>query len=102
MPKPKKAHRGKHRWVGLMANSAMSGKHLKSLFSKFYDDVEIRVYDVQTSSDRTYFIAKVPLSHYRPFLEKINQLPGYSSITSSGKIRLVRFRLMEENSPSNQ
>ncbi len=102
MAKPKKAHRGKHRWVGLMANSAMSRKHLETLFSKFYDDAEVRIYDVNISSNRTYFIIKVPLGNYRSFLEKINDLPGLSSITSSGKIRLVRIRMMEENSPSNQ
>jgi len=94
MATPKKAKRGKHRWVAISTTIDTSREDLDIFFSQCFDGVEIRVFDIIKSINSTNIIVKVPLPHYRSFLKEINDHSDYYSITSSGKIRLVRSRML--------
>ncbi len=91
MPKkPTKALRGKRRWVGfqcLKGSTEVSVRRdLSSLGAKL----------VQYDNGRA--ILSVKLSNYEELLKSINGL-GHKTLTSSGKIRLVRERIGLEKDP---
>ncbi|MBI88218.1 MAG: hypothetical protein CMB67_04230 [Euryarchaeota archaeon] len=93
MPAPKRAKRGKHRWVGLEINQVFSRVDLKNNIESLIKNSNVRIFDVKDNGNRTRAILKVPLSNYRFVLECLNQNEEMSTITSSGKIRLVRQRI---------
>jgi len=97
MPKTKKAARGKHRWIGLELSASLSKiklaqKKIESLFSM----PNVKLYDFINKNERMSCIVKIKLENY-PFIRKILEKGDEDviSITSSGKIRLVRLRLEE-------
>ncbi len=55
--------------------------------------LEWKLFDMVKQSKRTFAILKTTLSDYQEALEKLNEISGFETITSSGKIRLVRERL---------
>ena len=97
MAKVRKAARGKRRWVGLgVSEDIVKRGVLESIISDIEClGKEFRLYDFNNQK----VIIRLPLSQYyiaRPILEE--GIMGINSITSSGKIKLVRERLGLEKS----
>ena len=103
MPKQKKAARGKHRWIGFHVHGAVSRTAISELLNESLGSYEWRLFDVMEKNESSFVIIKTPLHNYSDVLEGINNNPGMSTITSSGKIRLVRNRLNSTpgNNPSD-
>ena len=93
MPRQKKAARGKHRWVAIRVNRSINRDRLKKLLGESLDGLEWRLFDTEKQSKRTFAILKTTLSDYRLTLTKLNKISGLETITSSGKIRIVRERV---------
>ena len=93
MPRAKKAARGKHRWIAIMVNKSTQRDSLKKLLGEKLEGLEWQLFDSEKQSKRTLSIIKITLSDYRQALIKLNEFPGIETITSSGKIRLVRARV---------
>ena len=93
MPRPKKAARGKHRWIAIKVNKSTQRDSLKKLLGKKLEGLEWKLFDSEKQSKRTLSIIKITLSDYRQALTKLNEIPGIETIASSGKIRLVRERV---------
>ena len=93
MPRPKKAARGKHRWVAIQVNKSIQRDSLKKLLGESLKGLEWKLFDSEKQSKRTFAIIKVTLSDYQQALSTLNEISGFETITSSGKIRLVRERV---------
>ncbi|MED5272360.1 MAG: hypothetical protein VX613_05685 [Candidatus Thermoplasmatota archaeon] len=95
MPKIGKAARGKHRWIGLVFDEKYTEiKSVKDYLEKLLNCSEIKLYDYINDESRKSCIIKVKLSEYAVTKKLLNDLEqNIFSITSSGKIRLVRSRL---------
>ena len=93
MPRPKKAARGKHRWVAIQVNKSIQRDSLKKLLGESLKGLEWKLFDSEKQSKRTYAIIKITLSDYQQALSTLNEISGFETITSSGKIRLVRERV---------
>ncbi|CAI8229347.1 MAG: Uncharacterised protein [Methanobacteriota archaeon] len=95
MPKIGKAARGKHRWIGVVFDENYTEiKSVKDYFKKLLNCSEIKLYDYINEESRKSCIIKVKLSEYAVTKKLLNDLEqNIFSITSSGKIRLVRSRL---------
>ena len=93
MPKGKKAARGKHRWVAIQVNKSIQRDSLKKLLGEKLEGLEWKLFDSEKKANRTFSVIKITLSDYRQALTKLNETSGFETITSSGKIRLVRERL---------
>ena len=93
MPRPKKAARGKHRWIAIQVNKSIQRDSLKKLIGKSLEGLEWQLFDSEKQSKRTFAIIKITLSDYQQALATLNEISGFETITSSGKIRLVRERV---------
>ena len=93
MPRQKKAARGKHRWIAIQANKSIQRDSLKKLLGESLDGIEWKLFDSEKRSKRTFAIIKITLSDYQQALSTLNEISGFETITSSGKIRLVRERV---------
>ena len=93
MPRPKKAARGKHRWVAIQVNKSIQRDSLKKLLGESLKGLEWKLFDSEKQSKRTFAIIKITLSDYQQALATLNETSGFETITSSGKIRLVRERV---------
>ena len=93
MPRPKKAARGKHRWVAIQVNKSIQRDSLKELLGESLNGLEWKLFDSEKQSKRTFAIIKITLSDYQQALSTLNEISGFETITSSGKIRLVRERV---------
>ena len=93
MPKGKKAARGKHRWIAIQVNKSIQRDSMKKLLGEKLEGLEWKLFDSEKKANRTFSVIKITLSDYRPALTKLNETSGFETITSSGKIRLVRERL---------
>ena len=93
MPRPKKAARGKHRWVAIQVNKSIQRDSLKKLLGEGLKGLEWKLFDSEKQSKRTFAIIKITLSDYQQALSTLNEISGFETITSSGKIRLVRERV---------
>ena len=93
MPRPKKAARGKHRWVAIKVNKSIQRDSLKKLLGESLKGLEWKLFDSEKQSKRTFAIIKITLSDYQQALATLNEISGFETITSSGKIRLVRERV---------
>ena len=90
MPKLNKAARGKIRWVGVVFDDkAMSSGQLIESLSENLETVGI----AWASDDGKTLIIKVKLQEYPMLIRNIKETEGVKSLTSSGKIRLVKSRL---------
>jgi hypothetical protein len=88
-----KAARGKHRWVGVEVRPSIKNrKELEVILSKILEAEEWRLYDFHSSNDSNYFIIKISLEHYKSSLISLNSYDYFETLTSSGKIKLVRAR----------
>tara|TARA_B100000959_G_scaffold172926_1_gene181056 strand:+ start:18534 stop:18833 length:300 start_codon:yes stop_codon:yes gene_type:complete len=88
-----KAARGKHRWVGLIVDLPGSENELKKLLAGVIGENNWQVLDAKTINAKLTAIVKIPLEEYSQGLNSINEADGFSTITSSGKLRLVRLRI---------
>ena len=93
MPRPKKAARGKHRWVAIQVNKLIQRDSLKKILGESLKGLEWKLFDSEKQSKRTFAIIKITLSDYQQALSTLNEISGFETITSSGKIRLVRERV---------
>ena len=93
MPKGKKAARGKHRWIAIKVNKSIQRDSMKKLLGEKLEGLEWKLFDSEKKANRTFSVIKITLSDYRQALTKLNETSGFETITSSGKIRLVRERL---------
>lgn len=93
MPKGKKAARGKHRWIAIQVNKSIQRDSMKKLLGEKLEGLEWKLFDSEKKGNRTFSVIKITLSDYRQALTKLNETSGFETITSSGKIRLVRERL---------
>tara|TARA_B000000437_G_scaffold98384_1_gene71487 strand:- start:18 stop:311 length:294 start_codon:yes stop_codon:yes gene_type:complete len=93
MPRPKKAARGKHRWVAIQVNKSIQRDSLKKILGESLKGLEWKLFDSEKQSKRTFAIIKITLSDYQQALSTLNEISGFETITSSGKIRLVRERV---------
>jgi len=93
MPRPKKAARGKHRWVAIQVNKSIQIDSLEKLLGESLKGLEWKLFDSEKQSKRTFAIIKITLSDYQQALSTLNEISGFETITSSGKIRLVRERV---------
>ena len=93
MPRPKKSARGKHRWVAIQVNKSIQRDSLKKLLGESLKGLEWKLFDSEKQSKRTFAIIKITLSDYQQALSTLNEISGFETITSSGKIRLVRERV---------
>ena len=93
MPKGKKATRGKHRWIAIQVNKSIQRDSMKKLLGEKLEGLEWKLFDSEKKANRTFSVIKITLSDYRQALTKLNETSGFETITSSGKIRLVRERL---------
>ena len=93
MPRPNKAARGKHRWIAMQVNKSIQRDSLKKLLGESLDGLDWKLYDSEKQSKRTYAIIKIKLPEYQLATARLNKISGFETITSSGKIRLVRERV---------
>ena len=93
MPKPKKAARGKHRWIAIIVNKSIQRDSFNKLLEQSLEGIEWQLFDMEKQSKRTFAILKTTLSDYQEALATLNEISGFETLTSSGKIRLVRERV---------
>ena len=93
MPKPKKAARGKHRWIGFQIENTHSTAELNRSLKDELDGFEWRLFDILEVGEKTLAIVKTPLGNFKQVISQINNSGSMQTLTSSGKIRLVRQRL---------
>lgn len=95
MPKIKKAARGKHRWIGLSFSSKITNfEQFRYYLDTILSDFKLKYLDFKSEKTRKSCIIKVNLKDYAQVREKLDvNSENVFSITSSGKIRLVRQRL---------
>tara|TARA_B100000029_G_scaffold112960_1_gene105154 strand:+ start:2377 stop:2748 length:372 start_codon:yes stop_codon:yes gene_type:complete len=94
MPKPRKAARGKHRWVGIeFSNMSLSRSEVEAKLTEKLAAIEFRLFDCSNSSGSTLAIIKVALEDFDYARTSLEPEDGVESKTSSGKIRLVRERM---------
>ena len=103
MPKPKKAARGKHRWIGFRIDNTPTREELEKSLKTYLECSEWRLFDIHKSEKDSFAIVKIPLKKFKQTIAQINNSRDMATITSSGKIRLVRKRLEStlRNDPSD-
>jgi hypothetical protein len=93
MARLNKTARGKHRWVGIRIGQPTSREGVKSVVRDALGDMSWRLFDVNKHADSSLAIIKVKLVDYPSAVSNLNANTSISTVTSSGKIRLVRSRL---------
>ena len=94
MAKVSKANRGKNRWIGLHIDQIpISRAILEDNIGKIMGNINWKLFDVIDNEMHTLAILRTPLEDSLEAKEKINSSDGISTLTTSGKIRLVRQRL---------
>lgn len=94
MPKVKKSARGKHRWVGFQLDfEDMSRNKCEDFLSDITGNIPVKLFDYKKKESVYYGILKVSLEYYQSVREILNQQVNCKTLTSSGKIKLVRERL---------
>ncbi len=103
MSKQGKASRGKQRWVGFqIENPHPQRKSVESLLEDLLGGMRWRLFDSVTSEKNTLCILRVSLSDCDEAVSILNSSDQISTLTKSGKIRLVRKRLEIEKPTRNR
>ena len=108
-PKLSKAKRGKRRWIGLHVDKRYEKRHqleevLQQITKNMGEESKLRLYDFETGNNDhllTKCIIVVSLEYstqVKDFFYKNPQL-GIETLTTSGKIRLVRQRMGLQKPP---
>ena len=92
MPKLRKAARGKRRWVGVKIDTDNIDQG--ALLDQIASDAG-RPRLAWTSDDGQLLILEVRLENHRKLIDSIGNADYAESITSSGKIRLVKARISQ-------
>ncbi len=94
VPKVNKSARGKHRWIGFQLDAEDYSRHrCEVFFSEIFTNISWRLFDFKNIDSVYNGILKVPLESYIDAKEIINNQDETTTITSSGKIKLVRERM---------
>ena len=94
MAKVSKANRGKNRWIGLqISKKPVTRATLEDNLLKIMGDINWKLFDLIDDDMHTLAILRTPLEDSLEAKKKINSIDGMSTLTTSGKIRLVRQRL---------
>ena len=94
MGRVSKAARGKHRWIGVRGDMIFkSREELKQIISTILENCEWKLYDIKFIDSKCFFIIKVQLENYEKILNLINLHDSFETLTSSGKINLIRERI---------
>tara|TARA_B110000003_G_scaffold124903_1_gene127139 strand:+ start:109 stop:402 length:294 start_codon:yes stop_codon:yes gene_type:complete len=89
-----KAARGKHRWIGFHTSEhEFSRAKCEDILSSILPNINWRLFDLKVVNGVCKGILKVPLEEYDFTLISINNEDSLETLTSSGKIKLVRERL---------
>ena len=93
MERTNKSSRGKHRWILVKFLGEYTRDSLNQLISSYIDNKSCKLYDLHHLNKYSYVIIKVKLIQYKVIINKINSFENSSTISSSGKIRLIRERM---------
>ena len=98
-----KASRGKHRRVGFQIETPHpQRKSVEALLEELLGRMRWRLFDSVTSEKITLCILRVSLSDCDEAVSILNSSNQISTLTKSGKIRLVRKRLEIEKPTRNR
>ncbi len=94
MARPSKAARGKFRWIGLRINQGeLSRNYAQDIIQQIMVDTNFRIFDFLSQDSSTLVIIRVALEDKDIVREKFQSHSEIESLTTSGKIRLVRNRM---------
>jgi len=93
MARLSKAKRVKRRWVGLRIKRESDRESLESLIQDLIPDADLRLYDLRQEGDSSIAIMRVYLPDLPRFRAVVGECGWIETLTTSGKIRLVRERL---------
>jgi|TARA_B110000008_G_scaffold135721_1_gene137748 hypothetical protein len=94
MARLNKAARGKHRWIGFLnIKEEISRAECEIILSRILNPIKWRLFDLKKIEGVNKGIIKVPLESYKESIQLINEDTLLETLTSSGKINLVRQRL---------
>ncbi|SVB27691.1 uncharacterized protein METZ01_LOCUS180545 [marine metagenome] len=90
-----KVARGKRRWVGLtLVSETSSRSDCEEIFAELLRGIEWKLYDfVVEDGGLIKAIVRVGLSDWEEAIGRLNSHEFCETVTTSGKIRLVRGRL---------
>ena len=93
MARLSKAKRVKRRWVGLRINGELDRESFESQIQNLIPDADLRLYDLRQEGDSSIAIMRVYLPDLPRFRAVVGECGWIETLTTSGKIRLVRERL---------
>ena len=94
MARQSKASRGKFRWLGLRINHGeLSRGSTSKIIAENLPDIDFKLFDSLSSELDTLAVIRLKLENNDYAREKLASNPMINTLTSSGKIRLVRQRL---------
>ncbi len=94
MARQSKASRGKFRWLGLRINQRhLSRNSAIAIIQQILADINFRMFDCLGVDSNTLVIIRVNLKDIDLAREKFGIGSEIESLTTSGKIRLVRDRM---------
>tara|TARA_B100000214_G_scaffold348688_1_gene300952 strand:- start:277 stop:585 length:309 start_codon:yes stop_codon:yes gene_type:complete len=93
MAGPSKAKRPKRRWVGIRISVDINRNDLNSLIEQIFPSSSAKLYDFKLIGEENRAIVRINLSEVSDFISKCQLDSRIETLTTSGKIRLVRDRL---------
>ena len=94
MARQSKASRGKFRWLGLrIKESQLSRNSAMVIIQEILSDLNFRMFDCLGVDSHTLVIIRVNLKDIELARKKFRLNTEIESLTTSGKIRLVRDRM---------
>jgi hypothetical protein len=96
MAKLSKAKRGKNRWIGIIVtNPSITRSEMGNLLELGLQGISWKLFDFNQHGNKKIAIIRTMLEDASEACDKVNSIKGLSTITTSGKIRLVRERLSQ-------
>ena len=94
MARQSKASRGKFRWLGLRINeSQLSRNSATAIIKQILADINFRMFDCLGVDSHTLVIIRINLKDIELARKRVGLNTEIESLTTSGKIRLVRNRM---------
>ncbi len=93
MAGPSKAKRPKRRWVGIRISADINRNDLNSIIEQIFPTSSAKLYDLELIGEENRAIVRINLSEVSEFISKCQLDSRIETLTTSGKIRLVRDRL---------
>ena len=94
MTRQSKASRGKFRWLGLRINeSQLSRNSATAIIKQILADINFRMFDCLGVDSHTLVIIRINLKDIELARKRVGLNTEIESLTTSGKIRLVRNRM---------